>query len=262
MMKIPNPRRILITGASSGIGEGLALAYARHGATLFLTGRNGERLASVAKRCEENGATVLTNTLNVCDRMAMNHWISTICAESPLDLVIANAGISGGFDGQSLNRITDDYKIFDTNLNGVLNTLYPVIPVMVSRKSGQIVIISSLASFMPMPSAPAYAASKAAVRFYGEALTTKLAPYGIAVSVVCPGFIKSRMTDKNTFPMPFLMETEQAVAVIKDKIDRKIPFFAFPLPMILAIKCMTILPRPITRAIFAWLPHKKSLPNL
>ena len=261
-MNVPHPRHILITGASSGIGEGLAITYARHGVTLYLTGQNEERLASVAKRCQEKGATIFTNTVNVCDRTAMNQWIATICAEHPLDLVIANAGISGGFDGQSLERITDDYKIFDTNLNGVLNTIYPVIPVMVSQKSGQIVIISSLASFMPMPSAPAYAASKAAVRFYGEALTVKLAPYGIAVSVVCPGFIKSRMTDKNTFPMPFLMETEPAVALIKGKIDRKIPFISFPLPMILAIKCMTILPRPITRAIFAWLPNKKSLPNL
>lgn len=260
-MNVPHPRHILITGASSGIGEGLAITYARHGVTLYLTGQNKERLESVAKRCQEKGATIFTNTVNVCDRTAMNQWISTICAEYPLDLVIANAGISGGFDGQSLDRITDDYKIFDTNLNGVLHTIYPALPSMITRQSGHIVIISSLASFMPMPSAPAYAASKAAVRFYGEALATKLAPHNIAVTVICPGFIKSRMTDKNSFPMPFLMETDTATRYIIQKIDQKARRVIFPWPMSLMVKTLSILPAVLTHAIFAWLPDKKSLPK-
>ena len=254
-------RNILITGASSGIGEGLARAYAQHGVTLFLSGQNESRLNAVANVCRNLGAIAVPNPINVCDQTAMTQWIKNICTTHPLDLVIANAGISGGFAGQSLDQIADDYKIFDTNLNGVLNTIYPAIPTMASQKSGQIVIISSLASFVPMPSAPAYAASKAAIRFYGEALASKLAHHSISVSIICPGFIKSRMTEKNSFPMPFLMDTEAAVALMKRKIDQKTPFFAFPFPMFLAVKLFTYLPSALTRIIFTRLPDKKNLPK-
>ena len=254
-------KHILITGASSGIGESLANAYATPTTRLFLSGRDAERLKLVADACRSKGAIVEEHTINVCDRYAMAQWIHTIADTHGLDLVIANAGISGGFDGQSLDRITDDYKIFDTNLNGVLNTIYPALPSMITRQSGHIVIISSLASFIPMPSAPAYAASKAAVRFYGEALATKLKPHNIAVTVICPGFIKSRMTDKNSFPMPFLMETDTATRYIIRKIGQKTHRVIFPWPMSVMIKTLSILPAALTHAIFAWLPDKKSLPK-
>lgn len=254
-------KNILITGASSGIGESLAVEYAAPTTRLFLSGRDAKRLASVADTCRNKGAIVEEQIINVCDRYAMAQWIHTVADTHGLDLVIANAGISGGFDGQSLDRITDDYKIFDTNLNGVLHTIYPALPSMIARQSGHIVMISSLASFVPMPSAPAYAASKAAVRFYGEALATKLEPHNITVTVICPGFIKSRMTDKNSFPMPFLMDTNIASRYIIRKINQKARRVIFPWQMSLMIKTLSILPSALTHAIFAWLPDKKSLPK-
>ena len=254
-------KHILITGASSGIGEELAFQYAAPDIGLFLSGRDRDRLESIAAKCRDKGAFVSTQIIDVADRQAMADWIARVLERGPLDLVIANAGISGGFGGQDIEDIVHDYQIFDVNLTGVLNTIYPALPSMVVQKFGQIVIISSLASFIPMPSAPAYSASKAAVRFYGEALAVKLKPYNISVTVVCPGFIKSRMTDANDFPMPFFMETDVAVRQMINGIKKKKLLVEFPMPFVLILKLLCILPSSFIRFIFSALPDKKRLPK-
>lgn len=254
-------KNILITGASSGIGQEFAVQYASPDTRLFLTGRDADRLEAVARECRSKGSEVVAGCLDVVDRHAMADWIDGLVRDFGVDLVIANAGISGGFGGQNIDEILRDYKIFDVNLMGVLNTIYPVVPHMVARKSGQIVIISSLASFIPMPSAPAYSASKAAVRFYGEALAVKLKPHNIQVTVICPGFIKSRMTDVNDFPMPCLMETDMAVRHMIGGISRCKARIDFPLRLALVLKLVCILPNAFIRWLFAALPDKKSLPK-
>lgn len=254
-------KNILITGASSGLGEEFAHQYAAPNVTLFLSGRDVDRLNQVAAFCRQKGATVFPKVVNVTDRSAMEDWIKGISSEHGLDLVIANAGISGGFSGQAIEDITKDYQIFDVNLMGVLNTIYPALPQMVAKKSGQIVMISSLAGYVPMPSAPGYSASKVAVRFYGEALRSKLAKYGVKVTVICPGFIVSRMTAANDFQMPFLLETSDAVAYMIREIHRGHPRISFPWQMSITLKLFSLLPSKISSAIFAWLPDKKTLPN-
>lgn len=254
-------QNILITGASSGLGEEFARQYAAKGTTLFLTGRHPDRLNAVSEFCRLQGAEVVEQILDITDRDAVNHWITGIIATTHLDLVIANAGISGGFSGHRIEDITQDYKIFDVNVTGVLNTIYPVLPSMVARKSGQIVIISSLASYVPMPSAPGYSASKVAIRFYGEALRSKLAAFNINVTIISPGFIKSRMTDANKFKMPFLMETSDAVRFMRSKIAKRAHRVTFPWPMSITLKLFALLPAKMTAAIFACLPDKNSLPN-
>ena len=254
-------KNILITGASSGLGEEFARQYAAKGITLFLTGRQQDRLKPVADFCRTQGAEVFEKVIDVTERDNMAAWITEISASHGLDLVIANAGISGGFSGQDIQDITLDYKIFDINLLGVLNTIYPALPEMVARKSGHLVLISSLAGFVPMPSAPGYSASKAAVRFYGEALRSKLAPFNIAVTIINPGFIKSRMTAVNQFKMPFLMETHEAVTHMRAKIAKRAARVAFPWPMAIILKTFALLPSRISCAIFACLPDKNSLPK-
>jgi short-subunit dehydrogenase len=254
-------KNILITGASSGLGAEFADQYAAQNVKLFLCGRNIERLNEVAASCRRKGAEVFANAIDVTDRALLADWITTITAQHGLDLVIANAGISGGFSGQVIEDITKDYQIFDINLMGVLNTIYPALPHMVAKKSGHIVLISSLASYVPMPSAPAYSASKVAVRFYGESLRTKLAAFNVKVTVICPGFIESRMTDKNDFPMPFMMKTDVAVARMINEISLKKPRISFPWQMSIGLKLLALIPAKLSSAIFAWLPDKKSLPN-
>ncbi len=251
------PKSILITGASSGLGQGLAFHYAGPDIFLALSGRDETRLCAVSAACRAKGAIVEEAVLDTTDRDGMQSWITTIDAAHPLDLVIANAGISGGTGGVLNGEPMDQARrIFDVNLGGVINTIAPVMPRMVARKSGQIALVSSLAGFRGYPSAPAYSASKGAVRFYGEALRGAMAASGVRVNVICPGFIKSRITDANDFHMPMLMSADKAAFIIANGLARNKGRIAFPLPMHLAAWFISILPDAVAQKILGRLPAK------
>ncbi|MBO6281830.1 MAG: SDR family NAD(P)-dependent oxidoreductase [Alphaproteobacteria bacterium] len=245
---------ILITGASSGIGEALALYYAKNGATdLFLSGRNAERLEQVAERCRQTGVTVYPKQINVTDRAAMCEWIAQCEKTAPLNIVFANAGVSTGEESTE-----NAYNTFETNVMGVINTIHPVMDIFKSRQDGRkvIAITSSIAGYHGLPSCPSYSATKACTKAYGEALRGSLKPFGIQVSVICPGFVKSRITDKNTCPMPFFMSAEKAAQIIAERIDKNIGLITFPWPMRLGVWALSILPNRLTDWIYASLPHK------
>ncbi|MCW5750921.1 MAG: SDR family NAD(P)-dependent oxidoreductase, partial [Alphaproteobacteria bacterium] len=208
-----DPRSILITGASSGIGEALAMGYAAPARTLALTGRDAGRLAAVADACRARGAAVLAEAVAVEDQTAMAAFLRQAEARAPLDLVIANAGVSRTLkDLGELDALTRE--TFAVNVTGVFNTLHPAIELMLPRRRGQLAIVSSIAGFRGLPGAIAYSASKTAVRAYGEALRGRLARQGIGVSVICPGYVRSRMTARNRFPMPFIMDAPNAASII------------------------------------------------
>ena len=189
-----HPRTILITGASSGIGEALALAYAAPGIFLALAGRDADRLGAVAEACIGGGARAATCTADVTHGAGLKAWIETVDEQTPLDLVIANAGTSAGTGGGA-ETAAQARQILSVNVDGVLNTVLPVLPRMLARGRGQIALMSSLAAFRGLPGAPSYCASKAFVRVWGEALRPTCAP-GVQLSVICPGFVVSRMTAK------------------------------------------------------------------
>lgn len=255
MRHIPSPSTILITGASSGVGAALALAYADKGITLYLMGRDSIRLTDVEVQCRLLGATVASAQIDVCDAQAMREWIEKQDALQAIDLVIANAGISGGTLGLGESE-EQTRAIFDVNVTGVLNTILPVIPMMIKRRRGQIAIMSSLASFRALSGAPAYSASKAAVRFYGEALRGVLKPHNIAVSVICPGYIATPMTAVNAFPMPFMMRAETAAARIKRALSCGKRRIAFPNRLYLPLYILSILSPVLTDGFFDALPKK------
>lgn len=258
------PRHVLITGGSSGIGRALAEAYAAPGVLLSLSGRDPQRLAEVAALCEAKGATVARAVLDVCDATEMAAWIAQAEQTRPLDLVIANAGISGGTGGVSAQQAIGGESaeqtraIFATNLAGVINTVYPALNAMGPRKRGQIALMASIAGFRGLPSAPAYCASKAAVKAWGEGLRGALAPQGIAVSVILPGFVKSRITDANGFTMPFLLSAPRAARIIQRGLRRNVGRIAFPWPMALAGWLLAVLPDALIGMLGRKLPKKSS----
>ncbi len=250
-----DPRSILITGGSSGIGAALASAYAAPGVTLALCGRDEARLATVGETCRAAGAEVEATRLDVTEAARMADWIAGIDRRAPLDLVIANAGTSAGTGG---GGETDEQArgIFSVNLDGVVNTVLPAVAALRRRGRGQIALISSVAGFRGYPGAPAYCASKAAVRVWGEALRGHLAAEGIGVTVVCPGFVKSRMSAANTFPMPFLMEAGTAAEIIKRGLARDRARITFPWPMAALVWLLSALPPGVTDPLLRRLPEK------
>lgn len=248
-------KTILITGASSGLGKELAEQFANNGITLFLTGRNKKRLLETVVSCEAKGASVLSMDLDVKNKEDLKKWIIECDKLKQIDLVIANAGISAG-TSSGVENSEQVYDIYETNIFGVLNTIQPIIPEMIKRKNGQIALISSMSSFIGMSSCPAYSSSKACVLAYGEALRGYLKNYNIGVSVICPGFIKTPLTDKNNFKMPFLMSTEKASKKIINGLTKNKGLIAFPFIMYFILKILRFLPFSLTNFIMSKLPKK------
>jgi short-subunit dehydrogenase len=247
---INQEKSIIITGATSGLGRALALVYAQPGSKLFLYGRNEARAKEIVALCNQKGAIANYIIADVTDSQIMQQTLQEICEQNHVDLLIANAGISGG------TALNNDRTIMEVNVNGVLNTILPVLPYMQRQLAGQIVIISSLASYIALPSCPAYSASKAAVRFYGEAMRPLLAEYGIGITVVTPGYIKTPLTDVNNFPMPFLMQPEQAAAIIRERLRSNPIRITFPYPFYLSIILLSLLPIRVVNYLVSKLPKK------
>jgi len=232
-----DPRHLLITGASSGIGAALARRLAAPERRLTLLGRDIARLEAVAAAC---AGEIDTISVDVADRAAMTEVIDSAFAAAPVDLVVANAGISGG-DAQTLMTI---------NVQGVVNTVEPAIVHLRARGAGQLALMSSLAGFRGLPNAPAYCASKAAVRLYGEGLRGKLGRIGIRVSVICPGFIETPLTANNPFPMPFLMTAEAAAERIVRGLAKNRARIAFPHRLYWPTLVGSLLPQTLTDPIY------------
>lgn len=247
--------RIVITGASSGLGKHLALGYASSGNELILLARRKEKLEEVAVQCRAQGAKVETIVSDVNDFDAM-YAIGTQLAKKSIDRIILNAGISVGHSG-GVTPFNDFHRLFQTNFLSVHALLEPIIPKLLEQKSGEIVFISSLASLMSMPTSVAYSSSKRALNAYAEGLRYQLKPYGVEVMNILPGFIDSEMTQKNRFKMPFILSTEAGVQRIMKAIAKKKRFYPFPLRFYLMIKATLLLPQFLRDRIVNFTNFKK-----
>jgi short-subunit dehydrogenase len=244
--RYPDPRSVLITGASSGIGTALALHYAAPGISLFLSGRDLQRLDDVAEQCRDFGAAVSTWVGDVTDESGLKNWIIACDKEQALNLVIANAGVAlGATEVQGLHRAAVDS--FHINVNGVFNTVHPALEVMSARRpypvhKAQVAVMSSVMGYAGMARSPAYSSSKAAVKHYGQALRGAFRGMGIGVSVICPGYVASALTARNTSTMPFLISAEKAAQIIAKGLARDKPRITFPWQMMLLTRLAINLP--------------------
>lgn len=240
-------RVTVITGASSGIGAALARRLAAApDAVLGLIGRDGARLDAVAQSCRGLGARVTAAIIDTRDRAALAQWLRAFDDAQPIDCVVANAGVSAGsLAGGHPERGDQVYDVFDINLTGTLNLVLPMLPVMQARQRGQIVLVSSLSAFAPLPDAAAYSASKAAMLTFGLALRQFVRRDGVRVNVVCPGFVTTPMSREFRGWKPFEITAEDAAARITRGMDRDRGLIAFPVPLAIVSRLVPFIPEAL-----------------
>lgn len=213
---------VLITGASSGLGAGLAKTYAAPGVHLVLTGRDAGRLEASASLCRAKGATVVTGQFDLREPEPFGAWLVVQDRARPLDLVIAAAGVSAGTgEGDMPEGVELAAMQVRANLLGTIHTIEPLLPRMIARGRGQVAVVASTAALRGLAYSPAYSASKAGIRAYGEGLRALLRPKGVDVSVIVPGFFDTPMTDRWKGPTPFMMSLDKMVAAIRKGLDAR-----------------------------------------
>ena len=235
---------LLITGASSGLGAALARHHAAAGASLSLSGRDPDRLSEVVEACRAAGAEVVSAIIDVTDAATMTAWVEERDEAQPLDLVYANAGIGGtaslaGSKGEDPDTAR---RIFEVNTLGVVNTVAPLVPRMMERRRGHLVIVSSMASLIALPHSPAYCGSKAAVTVYGEALRRLLEPAGVRLSLVHPGFVDTPMSAALPYDRHALWTADRAARHIAGRVARGARRIDFPLRFKIALGAVHLLP--------------------
>jgi short-subunit dehydrogenase len=245
--RIHRPKHVVITGASSGLGAAIARIYGMEVQRLSLIARDRFKLDWVASDCRASGAEVDVYSVDVCDAAAVATIICECDDKQPVDVIVANAGIGGGASlapssGESGQLARE---ILSTNTLGIINTVTPLLPRMVFRKRGDIAIVSSLAALIDLPFCPAYCASKAAARSYGLALRRLLAPSGVTVSVICPGFVQTPMSASLSIRLPFAWTAERAARYVIPRLKRGQAEILFPWPLVLAVRTLGVMPTPI-----------------
>ena len=249
------PLKIIITGASSGLGKALAKHYASLGSTLGLIARNKTSLESLVNELPDT--TSIFYDIDVRDAESMQSAASDFIQRYGCpDIVIANAGISQG----TLTEYAEDSKVFEsilaTNVTGIVNTFQPFITVMRTQGKGNLVGISSVASYRGLPGASAYSSSKAAANSYLESLRVEMYGSGVSVITICPGYIVTPMTANNPFQMPFIMTAQTAAKKIVHIINHKKVFSVIPWQMGIVARILKLLPNFVYDRLFSIMPRK------
>jgi len=245
---------VLITGASSGIGKGVALEIAARDAHLGLLARREELLNEIVDEAKAKGVKAVAVSADVRDAKAVREAADRVRHElGPIDILIANAGI--GTSDHAL-RLTPEHaaNVIGINVLGAVNSVSAVLPEMVERKRGRLVAISSLAAYRGLAKSAAYCASKAALSSYFESLRIDLRDTGVGVTIIHPGFIKTDLTAGREAKMPYLMELEVGVRKIVSAIEREKKSYAFPWQLATIVRAGLIMPA----AMYDWIAARNS----
>jgi NAD(P)-dependent dehydrogenase (short-subunit alcohol dehydrogenase family) len=234
------PKRVWITGASSGIGRAVALQLAKAGVAVVATARRAEDLASLA--AEAPAGRIRIEPGDVVDEARMADIVARVEAgDGPIDCAILNAGIYLPFTAEEFS-VEKCRRTFDVNLMGTVNGLAPLIPRMIARKGGRLVVTSSVAGYGGLPTSAAYGATKAGLFNLAASLKFDLDRHGVVIQVIAPGFVDTPATATNPFPMPFLMPVEEAAKRVVEGIRTNRFEIAFPRRFALLLKAMNLLP--------------------
>ena len=249
-----SPLKVFITGASSGIGLALAAEYARRGAILGLVARRGDALAQFQQAHPQYPISLYSVDVRDADALAASA-AQFIAQHGCPDIVIANAGISqGAVTGHG--DLATFRDVMDVNYFGMVATFEPFASAMAQARRGTLVGIASVAGVRGLPGSGAYSASKAAALAYLEALRVEMRPFGVPVVTIAPGYIRTPMTAKNPYRMPFLMDAGRFAVKVADAIARKTSYAVFPWQMRVAAAILHVLPRWLYDILFEKAPRK------
>ena len=241
--------KVFLTGASSGIGEALARHYARNGAVVGLFARRAERLEALQRSLPGPSAIYPGD---VRDLATLAHAAGDFISRHGVpDIVIGNAGVSHGTATELPQDAPVFREIMDTNVLGLVHTFQPFVAPMRARGSGSLVGIASVAGFRGLPGAAAYSASKAAAIRYLEALRVELHGSGVQVTTICPGFIRTPMTARNPYPMPFILEADEAARRFARAIAAGKAFAVVPWQMAIVGRLLSLVPNALFDAVAA-----------
>lgn len=236
-------RVIVLTGASGGIGQALAREFAGAGTYFALIARDEARLLPLLEEIKAAGCDGETKAIDIRDRDALHAYLRDLDKRHPIDLVIANAGVTAGLGpNRTRESDADSDRQIDVNYRGVVNTVTGAIDAMQARRRGQVVLISSLAGMRALPDMPSYSATKAALIAYGHSLRGWLKPFGVSVTIICPGFVTSPMSARHKGAKPFEMPADRAAKLMRKAIERRKAFFAFPFLLAFGIRLQNLLP--------------------
>ena len=247
-------RVALVTGASSGIGRGLAVELARRGTAVGLLARRGEVLDEIVNEIEAAGGRALALPADVTDAIAVRDASEKLSSKfGPIDVLFANAGVGATTHAKDLDA-KQVASVVDVNVIGVVNSVTAVIPEMVQRGQGQLVAISSLAAYRGLPKSAAYCASKAAVSAFFESLRLDLHGSGVDVTIIHPGFIKTPLTADRQAKLPWLMELSDAVNKILEATEARKKSYAFPWQLATVVRAGMIMPN----FMYDWIAGRNS----
>jgi short-subunit dehydrogenase len=233
---------VMITGASSGIGRGLALELARRGAAIGLVARRSELLAEIVTEIEAANGKALALVVDVNDAEALRRQADRLRRElGPIDVLIANAGIATVDHAFDLHP-AQVANVIKVNVLGAVNSIAAVLPEMVARGEGQLVAISSLSAYRGLPKSAAYCASKAALSCFFESVRIDIQNSGVEVTIIHPGFIKTPLTAGRHSKMPFLMELDDAVKKMIRAIEKRKKTVAFPWQLASIVRLGMVMP--------------------